>query len=58
MPMSPTDYAYAGLATTAFHTLTLAREATGQDIWLTARWFNLRGEEGPAAAPARTMACG
>ena len=46
------------LVTTAFHTLTLPSGATGREVWLTARWFNLRGEEGPAAAPQRTMACG
>jgi hypothetical protein len=58
MSASPSDYAYAGIVTTSIHTLKLAPGLAGRDVWLTARWFNLRGEEGPAAAPAQTMAWG
>ena len=47
--------AYAGIITTALHTLILPPAAARQDVWLTARWFNLRGEEGPAAAPVRAF---
>jgi len=55
MPTLTQDYSYAGMATTAIHTIQLPPEAHCQEIWITARWFNLRGEEGPQAYPARTI---
>jgi hypothetical protein len=51
-------FAYAGLATKAIHTIQLPRQAVSQEVWITARWFNLRGEEGPQAAAARTIGVG
>ena len=54
-PDAPGQCAYAGIVTTALHTLILPPAAARQDVWLTARWFNLRGEEGPPAAPVRTF---
>jgi hypothetical protein len=55
------DGAYAGIATRAVHTVVLpasAVRAGGKlaDVWLTARWFDLRGREGPAATPVRALA--
>jgi hypothetical protein len=50
-----TAYTYAGLATTGLHTIQFPPEAARREVLITARWFNLRGEEGPQALPARTM---
>jgi hypothetical protein len=54
MPVAPQEYTYAGMVTTGLHTIHFPAAAASQDIWVTARWFNLRGEEGPPAATVRT----
>lgn len=52
MPQEESAFTFAGAATRHLHTLEFPAGTAGKTVWIIARWFNARGETGPASVPA------
>lgn len=57
-PTDPKDWVLEGQATRSFVDLDFSGKAPGTIVWLTAQYYNPRGETGPACAPVSTPIAG
>ena len=51
-PNDPAAWHFVGLMTRARFTLDFARRTGADTVWVSAHWYNARGEPDPSAAPA------
>ncbi len=51
-PNDPAAWHFEGLMTATRFTLDFARRTDADTVWVSAHWYNARGEPGPSAAPA------